>query len=359
MRGLQHSEERSMRFGVVGAGVIGQMRARSVTLQPGAELAAVSDPNLEAARVAAAGTQARIEADHRAFLSDGGLDAVIVSTPVQLHEAIILEALTAGKHVLCEKPLSNSPESCRRILDAAKRSGKHVAVGFNHRFYPAFLFMKRAIEAGRIGKLDEVRTYGGHDGLHNFRADWMYKRPHSGGGAMMDVGIHMTDLARWMAGDVVAAFGAAGENVWHVEGSEDRAVAVLRTASGVPIQYGASWNEWKGYKAWIEAYGDRGMIRAQYGPMFNLLIEQDKPGAPRRKTYKPYLDVALREKLKGWETTTQLSFQAELAELMAKLTGGVSLAADVWDGVQAVEIADAVYQSTRSGQVVSLRSRDA
>ena len=346
-----------MRFGVIGAGVIGQLRARSVALHPGDEVAAICDPNVEAARVAADGTGARVEADHRTALSDGSVDAVIVSTPVQLHEAIIIEALSAGKHVLCEKPLSNSPDSCRRILDAATKSGKHVAVGFNHRFYPAFLFMKRAIEAGRIGKLDEVRTYGGHDGLHNFRAEWMYKRPHSGGGAMMDVGIHMTDLARWIAGDVVDAYGAAGENVWRVEGSEDRAVAVLKTASGVPIQYGASWNEWKGYKAWIEAYGDRGMIRAQYGPMFNLLIEQAKPGAPRKKTYKAHLGVALREKLQGWETTTLLSFRAELAELHAKLEGKPSLAADVWDGVQAVEIADAVYQSTRSGQVVRLRGR--
>ena len=346
-----------MRFGVIGAGTIGQMRARSVALHAGAELAAVSDPNVAAARIAAVGTRARVEADHRAFLSDGSVDAVIVSTPVQLHEAIILEALSAGKHVLSEKPLSNSPESCRRILEAATKSGKHVAVGFNHRFYPAFLFMKHAIEAGRIGKLDEVRTYGGHDGLHNFRADWMYKRPHSGGGAMMDVGIHMTDLARWMAGDVVEAYGVAGENVWRVPGSEDRALAVLKTASGAPIQYGASWNEWKGYRAWIEAYGDRGMIRAQYGPMFNLLIEQEKPGAPRKRTYKPHLGVALREKIKGWETTTLLSFQAELAEFHNKLAGKRSLAADVWDGVQAVEIADAVYQSTRSGQPVRLLGR--
>jgi predicted dehydrogenase len=345
-----------MRFAVVGAGVIGQMRARSVA-RAGDELVAVSDPNTEAARVAAAGTRARVAADHRAFLSDGSVDAVIVSTPVQLHEAIILEALSAGKHVLCEKPLSNSPESCRRILEAAKRSGRHVAVGFNHRFYPSFHFMKRVIDDGRIGRLDEVRTYGGHDGLHNFRAEWMYKRPHSGGGAMMDVGIHMTDLARWMAGDVTEAYGVAGENVWRVAGSEDRALAVLKTASGVPIQYGASWNEWRGYRAWIEAYGDRGMVRAQYGPMFNLLIEQAKPGAPRKRTFKPYLGVALREKLRGWETTTLLSFRAELAELHNKLAGRPSLGADAWDGVQAVEIANAVYESTRGGQVVRLQGR--
>ena len=346
-----------MRFGVIGAGVIGQLRARAIALHPGDELAAISDPNVAAARQAAAGTRARAEADHQAFLSDDSVEAVFVSTPAQLHERIILDVLSAGKHVFSEKPLSNSPESCRRILEAATRSGKHVAVGFNHRFYPAFRFMKQAIDEGRIGKVDEVRTYGGHDGVANFRADWMYKRPHSGGGAMMDVGIHMTDLARFMLGDVVEAYGVAGENIWHVEGSEDRALAVLKTAHGAPIQYGASWNEWKGYKAWIEAYGDRGMVRAQYGPMFNLLIEQEKPGAARKRTYKPYLDVALREKFKGWETTTLLSFRAELAEFHEKLAGRKSLVADVWDGVQAVEIADAVYQSSRSGQPVRLRGR--
>ncbi len=346
-----------MRFGVIGAGVIGQMRARAIALQPGDELAAISDPNVAAAQQAAAGTRARAEADHQAFLSDDSVAAVFVSTPVQLHERIILDVLSAGKHVFCEKPLSNSPESCRRILEAAVKSGKHVAVGFNHRFYPAFRFMKQVIADGRIGRVDEVRTYGGHDGIANFRGDWMYKRPDSGGGAMMDVGIHMTDLARFMVGDVTEAYGVAGENIWRVEGSEDRALAVLKTAHGAPIQYGASWNEWKGYKAWIEAYGDRGMVRAQYGPMFNLLIEQEKPGAPRRRTYKPYLDVALREKLKGWESTTLASFRAELAEFHEKLAGKPSLVADVWDGVQAVEIADAVYQSSRSGQPVRLRGR--
>jgi myo-inositol 2-dehydrogenase/D-chiro-inositol 1-dehydrogenase len=150
-----------MRFAVVGAGVIGQMRARSVALHPGAEVVAISDPNVEAARVAAAGTRARVEADHRAFLSDENVDAVIVSTPVQLHEAIILEALAAGKHVLCEKPLSNSPESCRRILAAATKSGKHVAVGF-----PLLSGVPGVADhAGRIGRLDGCAPTAA-DGLH-------------------------------------------------------------------------------------------------------------------------------------------------------------------------------------------------
>ena len=120
---------------------------------------------------------------------------------------VVLAALTAGAHVLCEKPLSNSVGSCRAILDAAEKRRRTVAVGFNHRYYPAFSFMKNAIDRGELGTIDHLRIFGGHDGLANFRADWMYKAPLSGGGAMMDVGIHMTDLARFFIGEIAEVYG--------------------------------------------------------------------------------------------------------------------------------------------------------
>jgi predicted dehydrogenase len=147
--------------------------------------------------------------DYRSLLDDAAVEAVIISTPVQLHEEMAVAALAAGKHVLCEKPLSNSVESCRRILDAARAHKRTLAVGFNHRYYPSVKFLKRAVDDGRIGTLDHVRVFGGHDGLSNFRADWMYKGGLSGGGAMMDVGIHMTDLARFVLGEVRDVYGVA------------------------------------------------------------------------------------------------------------------------------------------------------
>jgi predicted dehydrogenase len=346
-----------VKLAVVGAGVIGRMRARSVAANPGCELVAVVDPDDAAARRAADGTRARVLADARALLEGDAVDALIVSTPVHLHEAMVVDALRAGKHVLCEKPLSNGVEPCRRMLEAARASGRTIAVGFNHRFYPSFRFMKHAIEAGEIGRLDEVRAYGAHDGLANFRAEWMYRQPHSGGGAMMDVGIHMTDLARYYAGEVVEVYGMAGENVWHVDGSEDRAVAILKSADGVPIVYQASWNEWKGYRVWMEAYGEKGMVRAQYGPMWNLLITHATPGAGRKRRIKPYLDVALRERLRGWETTTQRSFDDEVADFLRMTRGERVDLADGWSGLRAVEIAHAVVESSRTGAPVRLSPR--
>lgn len=345
-----------MRFALVGAGAIGRMRAGSVVAHPECTLVGVVDPHEESARQAAEASGARVAQGLGELLDGDHVDAVIVSTPVALHEDVVLQALAAGKHVFCEKPLANSLAASRRMLEAARESGRTVAVGFNHRFYPAFAYMKQVIDEGRIGRLDEVRVFGAHDGLANFRSKWMYESASLGGGAMLDVGIHMTDLARHYAGEVTEVYGLAGENIWKVPGSEDRAVAVMKTASGAAIQYTASWNEWKGYRAWMEAYGDKGMVRAQYGPMFNLLITQERPGGGRKRRMKLYPEVAIRERLKGWETTTILSFEAELAAFLGKVRGEEVLLADVWDGFRAVEIANAVYESTRTGQPVKLSS---
>ena len=343
-----------VKFAVVGAGIIGQLRARAIVEQPGTSLVGVADPDHVRATQAAGASRARTTVDYRELVADPGIEAIIIATPVQMHEEMAVAALSAGKHVLCEKPLANSVEGCRRILDAARTAGRTLAVGFNHRYYPSVKFMRQAIDAGRIGTIDHVRVFGGHDGLSNFRADWMYKGEISGGGAMMDVGIHTTDLTRYILGDIREVYGVATNHIWHVDRSEDNAVAIFKSDAGVPAFYQATWAEWKGYRFYIEAYGDRGMVRAYYAPMFNLLITQDKPGGSRTRQRKFYPEVIVREKLRGWQTTTYLSFQEELADFLRMVNGERVPLADGWSGFRAVEIAHAVYQSTKTGAPVAL-----
>jgi predicted dehydrogenase len=342
-----------MKFAVVGAGVIGQLRAQSILQHPETRLIGIADADLGLARRAAGSSQARVLQDYRPLVEDPQVDAMVISTPVHLHEEMAVAALSAGKHVLCEKPLSNSVESCRRILDAARTHGRTLAVGFNHRYYPSVKFLKQALDEGRLGTLDHVRVFGGHDGLANFRADWMFKGV-SGGGAMMDVGIHMTDLTRYVLGEVREVYGITSNRIWQVDGSEDNALAIIKSDSNLPAFYHATWTEWKGYRFFIEAYGDRGMVRAYYAPMFNLLITQDRPGGPRRRQLKFYPEIILREKLKGWQTTTYVSFQEELADFLLMVRGDRVPLADGWSGLRAVEIAHAVYQSSATGSPVTL-----
>src|SRR5262245_44480925 len=134
-----------MKFAVIGAGVIGRLRARSVLENPDTSLVGVADADVASARQAVTASGVRACQDYRELLSDTGVEAVVISTPVHLHEEMALAAFAAGKHVLCEKPLSNSVESCRRMLAAARSSGRTLAVGFNHRYYPSVKSMKRAI----------------------------------------------------------------------------------------------------------------------------------------------------------------------------------------------------------------------
>ncbi len=347
-----------VRMAVFGAGVIGKLRCATIGNNPSTRLVAVADTDLARARSATHGTEAVAVDDYHQLLSDHDVDAVVVSSPVHLHEEMCLAAFEAGCDVLCEKPLSNSLDSCKRILQKSRESDKVLAVGFNHRYYPAVKFLVQAIAEGRIGTIDHLRVFGGHDGLAGFRADWMFKGPLSGGGAMMDVGIHMTDLINYVAGNVVEVSGVSTGSIWNVEGSEDNAMAIMRTERGIPVLYQATWTEWKGYQFFLDVYGDKGMVRAAYAPMANLLITQAAPGEARTRTRKFYPEIILREKLRGWQTTTRISFEEELRDFLAMRDGATVPLADGRAGVLANEVAQGVYRSSRAHETVVLGAQE-
>ena len=344
-----------MQFGLIGAGCIGGLRAQALAKVPGAKLIAVTDVDQQRATRVAAPTRARVCNDTAEMLDLDQVDAVIVSTPPQFHQEAVLAALAAGKHVLCEKPLSNSLESCRRMLKAAHESGKTLATGFNHRYFPAIRFLKRTLTDGVIGKLDHVRAFAGHEGLSQFRAPWEYDKAVIGGGALMDVGIHLIDLTAYILGDVREVFGITTNQVWQLPGSEDNGFALLRSASGTVATLHATWSEWKGYRFYVEAYGDKGMVRAYYAPMMNLLIEKPAAGSKARRRFLFYPMNALREKFFGWQSTVINTFQQELTDFIALSRGGKPRQiADGYAGLRAVEIANAVYRSSAEQCVITL-----
>ena len=341
------------KIGIIGAGVIGRLRARTVHANAQTALTAVFDPDLALAAAAAVGGAIPVTSLDALF--DQPLDAVIISSPIHVHEAAAVEAFQRGLHVLCEKPLSNSVTSCRDMVAAAVSAERVFAVGFNQRLLPSMKYIRGILDAGTIGALDHVRLFGGHDGLGNFRTDWQYRMPESGGGATMDIGIHMADFGRYFLGDITEVYGSASERVWKLPGSEDNAIAIFHNQQGIPASYHATWNEWAGFRVVVEVYGELGMVRGSYGPMRNTLITHERPGARRRTTRKFYPDVILREKLQSWEVTTQLSFAEELEQFVARMEGATGgTLADGHDGLRAVEVAHAIRQSAHSRQVVQL-----
>lgn len=345
-----------MRIGVVGAGRAGRLRIRSIVEDPGTELVAVSVVNKSLAEAAVAGGSARAFTDLSSFL-DEEMDAVLVSTPPHLHEEACVAAFAKGAHVLCEKPLSNTVEGGQRIVDAAVAADRILAIGFNLRYYPFVSFARAAVDRGDIGNIDHVRIFGGHTGLHNFSADWQYKMPHSGGGAMMDIGIHMTDLARYFLGEIISVYGVMTEKIWHLDGSEDNAMAIFKNPDGLVATYHTTWAEWKGYKSIVEVYGDRGMVRGAYAPMQSLLITKERTDGPAKKVRKFYPEIMIREKLKTWQSTCLISFKEELKDFQQMAKGNYKVAlADGHAGLRALEVAQAVRRSTETGQEITLKN---
>lgn len=343
-----------MRFGLIGAGNIGQLRARALQRSQDCQLVAVADLDLDRARTAAGAPDALITRDYQNLLGSGQVEAVVVSTPPPYHEEVVVAALQAGKHVLCEKPLSNCIEASQRMVKASRKTGQTLANGFNFRYVPSIKFLKQTLDSGLIGDLDHVRGFAGHVGLSEFKADWEYDKKVVGGGALMDIGIHMIDLTRYLLGDVTEVFGHTTGNIWKLNGSEDNGLALLRSHEGKTASLHASWSEWKGYRFQIEVYGDRGMIQARYGPMMNTWIYLEETGGRRHKKSNFYPMTAVQEKLRGWQWSIEKSLREELSDFV-KLAGGKhSEIADGFAGFRAVEIADAIYRSSEENRPVAL-----
>ncbi len=345
-----------MRFGLIGAGGIGQIRAQALKGMKDCVLTAITDVNKEQARAIAATSSTKIHVfdDYRQMLASDDVDAIIVSTPPQFHEEITVSALEAGKHVLCEKPLANSVDACRRMVEASRKTGKTLATGFNHRYFPAIQFVKRTLDSGQIGELDHVRAFAGHTGLSEFKAPWMYDKQIMGGGALMDNGIHIIDLTRYLLGEVDEVFGIATCNIWKLDRAEDNGFALMRSPQGKTAVLHATWSEWKGYRFHIEAYGDKGMARAYYAPMMSMAIYMDKPGGLRRRKFDVYPTSIVKEKLYGWQSTTVKAFQQEFRDFVGLCEGRNGIIADGFAGLRAVEIADAVYRSTDQKSAIRL-----
>lgn len=341
-----------MKFALVGLGSIGRVRMDALRASPGHALSAVCDADPR--RLAAAGPGVRGYASFADLAASDDCDAIIISTPPNTHESLALAAFAAGKHVLVEKPMANSLEACRRMLEAAEHAGRLLAVGFNQRYFDAVKVLRAAVQSGAIGTLTHLKGFAGHTGLSEFSAPWMYDKDTMGGGALCDNGVHMIDLVAHVMGDVTSVYGVASNAVWRLPRVEDNAFAILRGPGGQVGTLHASWTEWKGYHFYLEAYGDRGMARAYYAPMTSTVITMDKPGGKRSIKRNFYPGAILREKFRGWQTTAVRTFQQEFDDFEAVAADPASprIIARGRDGYRALAVAEAVYESTRTGVAV-------
>ncbi len=348
-----------MRFGQIGAGGIGELRADALSRSAGVEFVASADVSADALRAAQKKHGVSTYGDYEEMLSKEELDTVIVSAPPNFHEAMTCNALEAGAHVICEKPMAATPEACRHMVAKARECDRLLGTGFNMRFFPALRKLKQVVDDGSIGTLRYVKSTAGHRGLAEFKARWMYDKDIMGGSALFDVGIHSIDLVHYVMGDIASVYGADQAEIWGLDRVEDNGFAIMRSGSGAIGYLHTSWSQWQGYGLRVEAYGDLGVARASYAPMHFRMIQQDEPGGKPRRTFDSYPKLIFKEKFQGWQTTTTQSFVDEIEDFVrnAQRSAGDALSSDGFDGLHSVEIANGVYESWRSGAAVDLSSR--
>ena len=243
---------------IVGCGLIGRKRARALS---GCKLVVCADFDFERARALAAEHGADACDDWRKAIAHPGVDAVVVATTHDSLAVVSLAAAEAGKHVLVEKPAARRSSELEPVMEAERKTSVSVRVGFNHRYHPGVLKALELFRSGAVGEMMFVRGRYGHGGRVGYDREWRADPLVSGGGELIDQGMHLIDLSRLFLGDFSGIDGFAGTFFWDMP-VDDNGFMILRTNKNRVAFLHASCTEWKNLFS-FEIYGKTGKLHIE------------------------------------------------------------------------------------------------
>jgi predicted dehydrogenase len=325
-----------MKVGIVGCGLIGQKRAQALA---GNQLVAAADVVMDRAwTLAQKFPGAEVSQDWQTLLQRSDVDIVIVATTNNWLAPITLAAIETGKHVLVEKPAARTPHELEPILAAAQRAGVKVRVGFNHRYHPALQQAKKLIQAGEIGPLMFVRGRYGHGGRVGYDREWRADPDVAGGGELIDQGVHLIDLSRWLLGDFTEVEGQAHTYFWDMP-MDDNAFLMLRTAQTQTAWLHVSCTEWKNMFS-FEIYGRTGKLHLEgLGGSYGL---------ERLAFYRMLPEMGPPETTIWEYPRPDNSWEKEFAEFVEDISLDRPPAASLTDALAALQIVERIYQLSNS-----------
>jgi len=332
-----------MKVGLIGAGLQGKRRAQALQGFAAAELVIVADADWARAKLLTDEIGCLPASDWEEVIARKDIEAIIICTPPHLQAPMCVAALKQGKHVFCEKPMARTVKEAREVVKVAEENGLILKCGFNLRHHPAISQAKRWVEAGTIGELMFIRCRYGIGGRPGYEKDWRMNLEISGGGEMMDQGMHTLDLARWFLGDFESVFGSLQTGFWNSR-VEDNAFAILRTNKGQTASIHVSWTQWKNLFS-FEVFGKDGYI----------IIEGlgGSYGTEKLIMGKKALEKPFKE-----ETTefrgADLSWREEWQEFVTAIRENREPLGSGYDGLKALRLAHAVYDSASKGCTVEV-----
>lgn len=336
----------TLRIGLVGTQFIGNLYAHSLRQVAGAEIVAVAAPNT-AATFAEKWGIARHYTDYREMIAAGGLDAVAIAAPNDLHYDITIRAASAGMHVLCEKPLAVSLSEADGMIAACQRAGVALMYAENLLFVPMYQRVRALAQRGHVGAPFLVKQAQCHGGPYS---PWFWDVERAGGGVLLDMGCHSIHaICRVMGAWPEAVTATLGRYAHADKGrGEDHATVILHFPGGAIGIAESSW-AMPGGNDYLEVYGPKGRLVAnlERGPAIAMYLAPESERA---------LDASTRS---GWqyvmyEEAWQFGFPQELQHFVDVVEGRAELQSSGEDGRRVLEIICAAYASARLGQRVAL-----
>ncbi|HEX8011715.1 MAG TPA: Gfo/Idh/MocA family oxidoreductase [Casimicrobiaceae bacterium] len=326
-------------FALIGAGAIGRVHAQNIGRHSDAQLRWVVDVDAERGHALAAAYGARFSTAVDEMLADTSVQAVVIGSSTDAHEAHFVASVRAGKAVLLEKPVANSLEGAKTCLDAARGAGVIAAIGFNRRFDVHHRAVFERVRAGEIGTVETVHIVSRSE-----------KAPppavaHRGGGMLREKGTHHYDLACWMAGsepvEVYAAGGCLFDPGYATFGDVDTAALTLRFGSGALATFSFSRRTTYGCDEMIEVFGSRGMLQSQ---------RQRQRGVSLYQGEKVIEDGIYP----SWYERFAPTYVAELDALVRAVRANATMEPSLADGMRAQAVAEAAVESFRQGLPVRI-----
>jgi predicted dehydrogenase len=332
------------RAAIIGCGLAG--RKRAFALPAGAIAVCCDSSAARAEALASALPAASVTAHWQSAVRQAEVNLVIVATPHDLLAPIARAAAAAGKHLLLEKPGARCAAELDTVAWAARRSGVLVRLGFNHRFRRAFRKAREIWASGALGDIMFIRGRYGHGGCAGCETEWRAQPERSGGGELIDQGLHLIDLSRWFLGEFTSVAGRAPTYFWNMP-VEDNAFLLLENASGQVAFLHASWTEWKNLFS-FEIAGRRGKLEiAGLGGSY---------GVERLTWYRMTPEMGPPETL-AWEYPMEDdSWEAECAEFLDDIRLGRQPQPGIADAQAALGIVERVLrengrESRRKGRL--------
>ena len=351
-----------IKIGVIGVGV-GRAHLRGYLACPEAEVVALCD--VDEARLQAVADEYHVPhrfTNYKEMLALGGLQAVSVALPNDLHAPVSIAALEAGKHVLCEKPLASTLPDAEAMVEASHRTGKILMITFNYRYRTDARFLKGLMSENRLGRVYHVRAgWVRRCGIPK-AGSWFTHKEKSGGGPLIDLGVHVLDLTMWLLGypevvtvsgathNALASLGKGASNGLPFQGVqdcdvEDLAVAFLRLRNGSTISLEISWASYSSasddyFVHLMGAQGGAELTVHNYARKDTVRLFGDLDGQPTET--RPRLPE------------TPSGHEGAVREFLSCIRTGAKPTASAENGLTIMRLLDAIYRSAQSDQEIRL-----